>query len=95
MYAHWVLAAGTNHSFFGHDEWALHAPGFAQISVIGDLAAIGHNSAVVDLSTRWALSSFRKRMVVLMDWAMAYSSFSRNARVVAETLYKKEYVGES
>ena len=34
-------------------------------------------------------------VVVLMDWAMAYSSFSRNARVVAGTLYKKEHVVES
>jgi len=41
------------------------------------------------------LIGFRNRMVVLMDWAMAYSSFSRNARVVAGTLYKKEHVGES
>jgi len=81
----------------------------------GNLATIGHNSAVVDLSTPlgplrfsqrlawwfWLLAhiyfliGFRNRLVVLMDWAMAYSSFSRNARVVAGTLYKKEHVGES
>lgn len=81
----------------------------------GNLATIGHNSAVVDLSTPlgplrfskrlawwfWLLAhiyfliGFRNRLVVLMDWAMAYASFSRNARVVAGTLYKKEYVGES
>lgn len=82
----------------------------------GNLATIGHNAAVVDLSTplgplrfsgRWAwwfwllahiyfLIGFRNRLVVLMDWASAYFSFSRNARVVAGTLHKAvPPVGES
>ena len=81
----------------------------------GNLATIGHNSAVVDLSTPfgplrfskrlawwfWLLAhiyfliGFRNRLVVLMDWAMAYASYSRNARVVAGTLEKPEHVGES
>jgi len=30
-----------------------------------------------------------------MDWAMAYSCFSRHARVVAGTLYEKEHACES
>jgi NADH dehydrogenase len=82
----------------------------------GNLATIGHNSAVVDLSTplgplrfsgRWAwwfwllahiyfLIGFRNRLVVLMDWASAYFSFSRNARVVAGPLHKAAHpMGES
>ena len=82
----------------------------------GNLATIGHNAAVVDLSTpfgplrfsgRWAwwfwllahiyfLIGFRNRLVVLMDWASAYLSFSRNARVVAGPLHKPApHVGES
>lgn len=82
----------------------------------GNLATIGHNAAVVDLSTpfgplrfsgRWAwwfwllahiyfLIGFRNRLVVLLDWASAYLSFSRNARVVAGPLHKPApHVGES
>jgi NADH dehydrogenase len=52
-------------------------------------------SATQLLAHIYFLIGFRNRLVVLMDWAMAYSSFSRNARVVAGTLYKKEHVGES
>ncbi|MFM7801091.1 MAG: NAD(P)/FAD-dependent oxidoreductase, partial [Limnohabitans sp.] len=82
----------------------------------GNLATIGHNSAVVDLSTplgplrfsgRWAwwfwllahiyfLIGFRNRLVVLLDWASAYLSFSRNARVVAGPLHRASpHIGES
>jgi NADH dehydrogenase len=70
----------------------------------GNLAAIGRNSAVVDLGTPFGplrfsgrpawlfwlfahayfLIGFRNRIVVLMDWASAYWSFQRNARVVAD-----------
>ena len=68
----------------------------------GNLATIGRNSAVVDLSSpagpvrfsgyfAWLfwlfahvyfLIGFRNRLVVLMDWAWAYWSFARYARVV-------------
>lgn len=68
----------------------------------GNLATIGRNSAVVDLTSpvgpvrfsgyfAWLfwlfahvffLIGFRNRMVVLMDWAWAYWSFARYARVV-------------
>lgn len=68
----------------------------------GNLATIGRNSAVVDLSSpagplrfsgyfAWLfwlfahvyfLIGFRNRLVVLMDWAWAYWTFDRNARVV-------------
>lgn len=68
----------------------------------GNLATIGRNSAVVDLTSpvgpvrfsgyfAWLfwlfahvffLIGFRNRMVVLMDWAWAYWSFARHARVV-------------
>ncbi|RYZ12061.1 MAG: NAD(P)/FAD-dependent oxidoreductase [Comamonadaceae bacterium] len=71
----------------------------------GNLATIGRNAAVVDLSTPfgpWRFSGrlawlfwlfahiyfligFRNRIVVLMDWASAYWTFRRNARVVADT----------
>ncbi|MCE1191807.1 MAG: NAD(P)/FAD-dependent oxidoreductase [Acidovorax sp.] len=69
----------------------------------GNLATIGRNSAVVDLTSpagpvrfsgyfAWLfwlfahvyfLIGFRNRLVVLMDWAWAYWSFARSARVVA------------
>ena len=69
----------------------------------GNLATIGRNAAVVDLTSpagplrfsgyfAWLfwlfahvyfLIGFRNRLVVLMDWAWAYWSFARYARVVA------------
>jgi NADH dehydrogenase len=69
----------------------------------GNLATIGRNSAVVDLSSplgplrfsgyfAWLfwlfahvyfLIGFRNRLVVLLDWAWAYWSFQRYARVIA------------
>ena len=68
----------------------------------GNLATIGRNAAVVDLTSpagpvrfsgyfAWLfwlfahvyfLIGFRNRLVVLMDWAWAYWSFARYARVV-------------
>jgi len=68
----------------------------------GNLATIGRNSAVVDLTSpagpvrfsgyfAWLfwlfahvyfLIGFRNRLVVLMDWAWAYWTFARYARVV-------------
>ena len=36
------------------------------------------------------LIGFRNRLVVLMDWASAYWSFQRNARVVADVPGKEE-----
>lgn len=70
----------------------------------GNLATIGRNAAVVDLTTPlgrlqfsgypawlfwlfahiWFLIGFRNRLVVLIDWAWAYWSRDRHARVVAE-----------
>ncbi|SFM56382.1 NAD(P)/FAD-dependent oxidoreductase [Variovorax sp. OV329] len=70
----------------------------------GNLATIGRNSAVVDLTTPFGhvrmsgriawqfwlfahvyfLIGFRNRLVVLMDWASAYWSFQRYARVVPD-----------
>lgn len=69
----------------------------------GNLATIGRNAAVVDLSSpvgslrfggyfAWLfwlfahiyfLIGFRNRLIVLIDWAWAYWSFQRYARVVA------------
>ncbi len=71
----------------------------------GNLATIGRNSAVVDLSSpigpvrfsgrlAWLfwlfahvyfLIGFRNRLIVLLDWAWAYWSFQRYARVVTGT----------
>ena len=71
----------------------------------GNLATIGRNAAVVDLSTplgpvrfsgrmAWLfwlfahvyfLIGFRNRLIVLMDWASAYGTYQRSARVVPET----------
>ncbi|MBX3588315.1 MAG: NAD(P)/FAD-dependent oxidoreductase [Ramlibacter sp.] len=76
----------------------------------GNLATIGRNSAVVDLSSpvgpvrfsgypAWLfwlfahvyfLIGFRNRLVVLMDWAWAYWSFARYARVVTGMATPKE-----
>ena len=76
----------------------------------GNLATIGRNSAVVDLSTpigpvrfsglfAWLfwlfahiyfLVGFRNRMVVMLDWASAYFSFQRSARVVADVKGDKD-----
>ncbi|WBY01134.1 NAD(P)/FAD-dependent oxidoreductase [Ramlibacter tataouinensis] len=70
----------------------------------GNLATIGRNAAVVDLTSPlgrlqfsgypawlfwlfahiWFLIGFRNRLVVLIDWAWAYWSYDRHARVVAE-----------
>jgi NADH dehydrogenase len=70
----------------------------------GNLATIGRNAAVVDLTTPagpWRFSGyfawlfwlfahiyfligFRNRFVVLLDWASAYWSFQRYARVVVD-----------
>jgi NADH dehydrogenase len=70
----------------------------------GNLATIGRNSAVVDLSSPFGpirfsgffawlfwlfahiyfLIGFRNRIVVLIDWASAYWSSQRYARVVAD-----------
>ncbi|MGE4239286.1 NAD(P)/FAD-dependent oxidoreductase [Ramlibacter sp.] len=70
----------------------------------GNLATIGRNSAVVDLTTPvgpvrfsghlawlfwlfahiWFLIGFRNRIVVLIDWASAYWSSQRYARVVTD-----------
>ena len=70
----------------------------------GNLATIGRNAAVVDLTSpmgpvrfsgyfAWLfwlfahvyfLIGFRNRLVVLMDWASAYWSFERSARVVSK-----------
>ena len=64
----------------------------------GNLATIGRRAAVVDLHglrfsgfPAWAfwlaahiffLIGFRNRLVVLLDWAMAYWTYRRNARIV-------------
>jgi NADH dehydrogenase len=64
----------------------------------GNLATIGRRAAVVDLHGwrfsgyfAWAfwlvahvffLIGFRNRVVVLLDWAMAYWTYQRNARIV-------------
>ncbi|MGE0498921.1 MAG: NAD(P)/FAD-dependent oxidoreductase [Ramlibacter sp.] len=76
----------------------------------GNLATIGRNSAVVDLTSpvgpvrfsgypAWLfwlfahvyfLIGFRNRLVVLMDWAWAYWSFARYARVVTGMATPKE-----
>jgi NADH:ubiquinone reductase (H+-translocating) len=81
------------------------APQAFRYADYGNLATIGRNSAVVDLSSplgpvrfsgyfAWLfwlfahiyfLIGFRNRVVVLLDWASAYWSFQRHARVVAGT----------
>jgi NADH dehydrogenase len=66
----------------------------------GDLATIGKRAAVIDFGwiklTGWAawwlwgiahiyfLIGFRNRLIVMVDWAWAYFTYERSARVVAE-----------
>jgi NADH:ubiquinone reductase (H+-translocating) len=76
----------------------------------GNLATIGRNAAVVDLASplghfkfsgyfAWLfwlfahiyfLIGFRNRFVVLLDWASAYISFARHARVVVGSARSKD-----
>jgi NADH:ubiquinone reductase (H+-translocating) len=76
----------------------------------GNLATIGRNAAVVDLTSplghfkfsgyfAWLfwlfahiyfLIGFRNRFVVLLDWASAYISFARHARVVVGSVRFKD-----
>jgi NADH:ubiquinone reductase (H+-translocating) len=78
----------------------------------GNLATIGRNAAVVDLASplghfkfsgylAWLfwlfahiyfLIGFRNRVVVLLDWASAYLSFARHARVVAGSARSRDSV---
>ena len=74
------------------------APGPFAYKDYGNLATIGRRSAVVDLHGfrmsgyfAWAfwliahvffLIGFRNRVVVLLDWAVAYWTYQRNARIV-------------
>jgi NADH dehydrogenase len=64
----------------------------------GNLATIGRRAAIVDLHglrlsgfVAWAfwlaahiffLIGFRNRVVVLLDWAVAYWTYQRNARII-------------
>jgi NADH dehydrogenase len=68
----------------------------------GQLATIGRNSAVAELGRvklsgfpAWLvwlvahiyfLINFRNRLVVMLDWAWAYWTFERNARIVSKGL---------
>jgi NADH:ubiquinone reductase (H+-translocating) len=76
----------------------------------GNLATVGRNAAVVDLASplghfkfsgyfAWLfwlfahiyfLIGFRNRFVVLLDWASAYISFARHARVVVGSARSKD-----
>ena len=74
------------------------APGPFRYRDYGNLATIGRRAAVVDLRglrfsgfLAWAfwlsahvffLIGFRNRLVVLLDWAVAYWTYQRNARIV-------------
>ena len=67
---------------------------------IGNLATIGRKAAVVDfgrirlsgfsawlvwnLAHLWFLVGFRNRLVVFMDWGLAYLRYERNARLITD-----------
>src|SRR3954468_24676733 len=38
-YDHLIVAAGSTHSYFGHDEWARHAPGLKTLADAFDIRA--------------------------------------------------------
>lgn len=75
-----------------------HAPGPFRYRDFGNLATIGRRAAIVDLHglrfsgfAAWAfwlaahiffLIGFRNRAVVLLDWAVAYWTYQRNARII-------------
>ncbi|TIP88457.1 MAG: NAD(P)/FAD-dependent oxidoreductase, partial [Mesorhizobium sp.] len=66
----------------------------------GNLATIGRKAAVADLGPiqlsgflawllwsfahLWFLVGFRNRTVVFLDWAWAYATFDRSARLITE-----------
>ena len=66
----------------------------------GNLATIGRKAAVADLGRirltgfpawllwsfahLWFLVGFRNRIVVFLDWAWAYATFDRGARLITE-----------
>jgi len=66
----------------------------------GNLATIGRKAAVADfgrlrlsglsawmvwnIAHLWFLVGFRNRLVVFMDWALAYASYERNARLITD-----------
>lgn len=86
------------------------APGAFRYRDYGALATIGRKAAVADLGFvqfsgyfAWLfwlfvhiyfLIGFRNRLVVLMDWAWAYWSFQRYARVVAEPVDAVQKAGD-
>jgi NADH dehydrogenase len=67
---------------------------------LGNLATIGRKAAVADfgrlrlsglsawlvwnIAHLWFLVGFRNRLVVFMDWALAYASYERNARLITD-----------
>ena len=74
-----------------------HAPPFAYRD-FGNLATIGRKAAVADfgrfhltgflawlvwsLAHIWFLIGFRNRLAVFMDWAWAYVTYDRGARII-------------
>ena len=58
----------------------------AAVAMIGGLKISGYPAWLVWLFAHvYFLIGFRNRLVVLIDWAVAYWSFERNARIVAGT----------
>jgi NADH dehydrogenase len=56
----------------------------AAVAIIGKLQISGYPAWLVWLFAHiYFLIGFRNRIVVLFDWALAYWSFERNARIVA------------
>lgn len=93
-----ILAALHSHGTDQDQDQSLPAP--FRYRDYGNLATIGRKAAVAHLGSMqlsgyfawlfwlfvhiYFLIGFRNRLVVLMDWAWAYWSFQRYARVVAE-----------
>jgi NADH dehydrogenase len=63
---------GATHAYFGHDEWAAHAPGLKDL-----LAWWFWRTAHV-----FFLIGFRNRVSVPLNWALAYWTYQRGARIV-------------
>jgi NADH:ubiquinone reductase (H+-translocating) len=53
-----VVAAGTSHSYFGHDEWSRHAPG---LKTLGDALEIRKRVLIAFEKAEWETDPARRR----------------------------------
>ncbi len=94
-------------SYFGHDDWRARAPGLKTLEDSFEirrriLLAFEHAERETDPAKRAAWLSaqiyfqigFRKRLVVLIDWAWAYWTFERSVRIVIDPVERPRNLEE-